>query len=37
MRFDSDLLETSWRLHVEEVLEGARGGYSGTGGGCGCK
>jgi len=37
MLFDSDPLETSWRLHVEEVLEGGRGGYSGSGGGCGCR
>ena len=37
MRFDPDPLETSWHLHVDEVLESGRGGYSSTGGGCGCK
>ncbi len=37
MSFDPDPLETSWHLHLEEVSEGSRGGYSGTGGGCGCR
>ncbi|MFQ5588657.1 MAG: DUF4266 domain-containing protein [Nitrospiria bacterium] len=37
MYFDPDPLETGWHLHLEEVLEGSRGGYSGTGGGCGCR
>ncbi len=37
MYFDPDPQEVSWRLHVGEVLEGSRGGFSGSGGGCGCK
>ncbi len=37
MYFDVDVQEASWHLHVEEVLEGSRGGFSGSGGGCGCK
>ncbi len=37
MQFDPDELEASWNLHVHEVLEGGRGGFSGAGGGCGCK
>lgn len=37
MYFDADPQEASWHLHVEEVLEGSRGGFSGSGGGCGCK
>jgi len=37
MYFDADPQEAAWHLHVEEVLEGSRGGFSGSGGGCGCK
>lgn len=37
MRFDADSLEAGWHLHIQEVTEGARGGHSGTGGGCGCR
>ncbi len=37
MIFDPDPLEASWHLHVREVLEGGRGGFSGSGGGCGCR
>ena len=37
MQFDPDELESSWNLHVQEVLEGSRGGFSGAGGGCGCR
>lgn len=37
MQFDPNLVEAEWYLHVQEVMEGSRGGYSGTGGGCGCK
>ena len=37
MQFDPDELEASWHLHVQEVLEGSRGGFSGAGGGCGCR
>jgi len=37
MYFDPDLQEVSWHQHFEEVLEGSRGGFSGSGGGCGCK
>ena len=37
MQFDPDELETSWYQHVNEVLEGSRGGFNGSGGGCGCR
>ena len=37
MQFDPDPLKTEWHLHVQEVLEGSRGGFSSTGGGCGCR
>lgn len=37
MNFDPDPLVSRWHLHVEEVLEGSRGGFSGSGGGCGCR
>lgn len=37
MQFDPDLLKAAWHLHVQEVLEGGRGGFSGAGGGCGCR
>ncbi len=37
MNFDADPLEEGWHLHIQEVREGARGGYSGSGGGCGCR
>jgi hypothetical protein len=37
MQFDPDVLEAEWHLHVQEVLEGSRGGFSGSGGGCGCR
>ncbi|MFQ5579471.1 MAG: DUF4266 domain-containing protein [Nitrospiria bacterium] len=37
MNFDPDPLSTGWQLHIREVREGSRGGYSGTGGGCGCR
>ncbi len=37
MNFDADPAEMRWHLHVREVLEGGRGGFSGNGGGCGCK
>jgi hypothetical protein len=37
MRFDPDTLETEWHLHIQEVLGGDRGGFSGVGGGCGCR
>lgn len=37
MIFDADPIETGWHLHIQEVTEGGRGGYSGTGGGCGCR
>jgi len=37
MRFDPDTLEAEWHLHVREVLEGGRGGFSSGGGGCGCR
>ena len=37
MQFEPDELEAAWLLHVQEVLEGARGGYGGAGGGCGCR
>lgn len=37
MRLDPNTLEVEWYAHVEEVLEGSRGGFSGSGGGCGCR
>lgn len=37
MQFDPNVLEAEWHVHVEEVLEGSRGGFSGSGGGCGCR
>jgi len=37
MQFDPDPLKAEWNNHVREVLEGARGGYNGSGGGCGCR
>lgn len=37
MNFDPDGQEVRWHLHFEEVTEGSRGGFSGSGGGCGCK
>lgn len=37
MRFDRDALKAEWHVHVQEVLEGSRGGFSGSGGGCGCR
>jgi hypothetical protein len=37
MQFDANVIQTEWHIHVEEVLEGSRGGFSGSGGGCGCR
>jgi len=37
MQFEPYILEAEWHLHVREVLEGSRGGFSGSGGGCGCR
>jgi Domain of unknown function (DUF4266) len=37
MQFDPDPLKAEWNNHVREVLEGSRGGYNGSGGGCGCR
>jgi len=37
LQFDPDHLQAEWDLHVQEVLEGARGGFNGSGGGCGCR
>jgi hypothetical protein len=37
MLFDPDTLEAEWYYHVEEVLEGGRGGFNSAGGGCGCR
>jgi hypothetical protein len=37
MLFDRDVLKAEWHVHVQEVLEGSRGGFSGSGGGCGCR
>jgi len=37
MLTDPDVLKSEWHLHVREVLEGGRGGYDGSGGGCGCR
>lgn len=37
MQFDQDALKAEWQVHVQEVLDGSRGGFSGSGGGCGCR
>jgi hypothetical protein len=37
MQVDPNVLQAEWHVHVEEVLEGSRGGFSGSGGGCGCR
>lgn len=37
LQFDSNVLEAEWHIHVQEVLEGSRGGFSSGGGGCGCR
>ncbi|MFZ5876352.1 MAG: DUF4266 domain-containing protein [Nitrospirota bacterium] len=37
MQADANVVQTEWHIHVEEVLEGSRGGFSGSGGGCGCR
>ena len=37
MQFDQNALNVEWHVHVEEVLEGSRGGFTGSGGGCGCR
>jgi hypothetical protein len=37
MQFDPNVLKAEWHVHIEEVLEGSRGGFSGGGGGCGCR
>lgn len=37
MSFDQDMLKAEWHVHGQEVLEGSRGGFSGSGGGCGCR
>jgi hypothetical protein len=37
MQFDPNDLETAWTQHVNDVLEGSRGGFNGSGGGCGCR
>jgi hypothetical protein len=37
MSLDQDMLKAEWHVHVQEVLEGSRGGFSGSGGGCGCR
>lgn len=37
IQFDANVLQAEWHVHVEEVLEGSRGGFSGSGGGCGCR
>lgn len=37
MQFDPNDLEAAWTQHVNEVLEGSRGGFNGSGGGCGCR
>ena len=36
MRFDADPLESKARLHIYQSKEGAAGGGSVGGGGCGC-
>jgi hypothetical protein len=37
MQFDPDPLMAQWHQHVREIREGGRGGFNGTGGGCGCR
>lgn len=37
LQFDQNGLKTEWHVHVQEVQEGSRGGFSGSGGGCGCR
>jgi len=37
MQFDPDALKAGWHQHVREIFEGGRGGFNGTGGGCGCR
>jgi hypothetical protein len=37
MQFDPNPLMAQWHQHVREILEGGRGGFNGTGGGCGCR
>jgi hypothetical protein len=37
MQFDPDPIKAAWHQHVREILEGGRGGFNGTGGGCGCR
>jgi len=37
MQFDPDPLLVQWHQHVREIREGGRGGFNGTGGGCGCR
>ncbi|HTN42940.1 MAG TPA: DUF4266 domain-containing protein [Nitrospiria bacterium] len=37
MQFDPDPLMAQWYQHVREIREGGRGGFNGTGGGCGCR
>lgn len=37
MQFDQNALKAEWHVHVQEVLEGSRGGFTGGGGGCGCR
>ena len=37
MTFDANGLQAEWHVHIEEVLEESRGGFSGSGGGCGCR
>ena len=36
MSFSRDPISSSYRKHVFEAREGARGGEGGQGGGCGC-
>jgi hypothetical protein len=36
MQFDTDSLETKFRLHVEQSKEASFGGYGTSAGGCGC-
>jgi len=37
MQFEANALGSEWHLHIQEVLEGSRGGFSSAGGGCGCR
>lgn len=37
MQFDATVLEAEWHGHMQEVLEGSRGGFTASGGGCGCR